>query len=49
MLNINQYLHSKSERVGLFCHLGLPEDTTEEEFVEFMSKCGIIMEDNGTS
>ena len=49
MLNINQYLHSKSEHVGLFCHLGLPEGTTEEEFVEFMSKCGIIMEDNDTS
>ena len=33
----------------LNCHLGLPENTTEEEFVEFMSKCGIIMEDNDTS
>ncbi|XP_028412564.1 HIV Tat-specific factor 1 homolog [Dendronephthya gigantea] len=27
---------------------GLHEETTEEEFVEFMSKCGIIMEDNDT-
>lgn len=25
---------------------GLPDTTTEEEFVELMSKCGIIMEDD---
>ncbi|EDV24533.1 HIV Tat-specific factor 1-like protein [Trichoplax sp. H2] len=27
---------------------GLPMDTTEEEFVELMSKCGIIMQDDDT-
>ena len=28
---------------------GLPQDTTKEEFVELMSKCGIITEnDDGT-
>ena len=25
---------------------GLPTETTEEDFVELMSKCGIIMEDD---
>ena len=31
-----------------FC-LGLPQDTTEEEFIEMMSKYGIIMQDPETS
>ena len=29
--------------------LGLPQDTTEEEFIEMMSKYGIIMQDPETS
>ena len=33
----------------VFHHSGLPDDTTEEEFIELMSKYGIIMEDNDTS
>lgn len=29
--------------------LGLPADITEEEFIELMGKCGIIMQDDDTS
>lgn len=31
-----------------FFYLGLPPDITKEEFVEVMSKCGIIMRDPQT-
>lgn len=38
-----------SHKSIIVIHIGLPEETTEEEFIELMSKYGIIMEDNDTS